>query len=91
MIHTLLILGFTTTGLCAAAQTRIIDYPVTGLRTAKSLDFYQAALSDTAVLLKGDLYSRPNTWVSLASSSVLKGTMTGKNDRLIRATGITLD
>lgn len=91
MKNILLAIGLTMASLCATAQTRVIDYPVTGVRTTESLEFYQVEISDTAVILKGDMYSRPNTWVSIASSSVLKGAKTGKNYRLIRATGITLD
>ncbi|WP_294477327.1 TlpA disulfide reductase family protein [uncultured Bacteroides sp.] len=91
MKNILLAIGLTMASLCATAQTRVIDYPVTGVRTTESLEFYQVEISDTAVILKGDMYSRPNTWVSIASSSVLKGSKTGKNYRLIRATGISLD
>lgn len=91
MKNIILAIGFAMAGLCSTAQTRVIDYPVTGVRTTEALDFYQVEISDTAVILKGDLYSRPNTWISIASSSVLKGAKTGKNYRLIRATGITLD
>ncbi|MEG1729231.1 MAG: hypothetical protein RR280_06790 [Bacteroidaceae bacterium] len=39
-------------GLCAAAQTQVIDYLVTEKRSTKSLDFYRAAVSDTAVILE---------------------------------------
>lgn len=91
MKRILLTIGLLTVGLCATAQTSVIDYPVTGERTTSSLEFYQVEVSDTAVILKGDLYNNPNSWVSIASSSVLKGKQTGKNYRLIRATGIKLD
>lgn len=91
MKRILLAIGLFTVGVCVTAQTRVIDYPVTGERTTSSLEFYQVEVSDTAVILKGDMYSRPNSWVSIASSSVLKGKQTGKNYRLIRATGIKLD
>lgn len=83
--------GFAVISMCLTAQTGIINYPVVGQRTTASLEFYQAEVSDTAVILKGDLYSRPNYWVSIASSSVLKGKETGKVYRLVRATGIKLD
>lgn len=91
MKRILLTIGLFTVGLCATAQTSVIDYPVIGERTTHSLEFYQVEVSDTAVILKGDMYSRPNTWVSIASSSVLKGKQTGKTYQLIRATGIKLN
>lgn len=91
MKNTLLAVGVVLMGLSVSAQTRVIEYPVTGARTTDALEFYQVEISDTAVVLKGDMYSRPNSWVSIASSSVLKGRQTGKMYRLIRATGINLD
>ena len=87
----LLTVGLAFIGMYATAQTRVIDYPVMGQRTTDALEFYQAEVSDTAVILRGDMYSRPNYWVRIASSSVLKGKETGKVYRLIRATGIKLD
>ena len=87
----LLTVGLAFIGMYATAQTRVIDYPVMGHRTTDALEFYQAEVSDTAVILRGDMYSRPNYWVRIASSSVLKGKETGKVYRLIRATGIKLD
>lgn len=91
MKNTLLAVGVVLMGLSVSAQTRVIEYPVTGARTTDALEFYQVEISDTAVVLKGDMYSRPNSWVSIASSSVLRGRQTGKMYRLIRATGINLD
>lgn len=91
MKRILLAIGLFTVGVCVTAQTRVIDYPVTGERTTSSLEFYQVEVSDTAVILKGDMYNNPNSWIRIASSSVLKGKQTGKNYRLIRATGIKLD
>lgn len=40
MKNILLAVGFTMAGLCSTAQIRVIDYPVTGVRTTESLDFY---------------------------------------------------
>lgn len=91
MKNILLTAGFAIIGIYATAQTRVIDYPVMGSRTTEALEFYQAEVSDTAVILRGDMYSRPNYWVRIASSSVLRGKETGKTYRLIRATGIKLD
>ena len=91
MKNILLTAGFAIIGIYATAQTRVIDYPVMGPRTTEALEFYQAEVSDTAVILRGDMYSRPNYWVRIASSSVLRGKETGKTYRLIRATGIKLD
>lgn len=87
----LLVIGMALPTLWGTAQTRTIDYPVKGKRTTEALEFYQVTVSDTAVIVKGNMYSRPNYWVKLASSSVLKGKTTGKNYRLVRATGIELD
>lgn len=78
----LLTVGLAFIGMYATAQTRVIDYPVMGQRTTDALEFYQAEVSDTAVILRGDMYSRPNYWVRIASSSVLKGKETGKVYRL---------
>ena len=59
----LLTVGLAFIGMYATAQTRVIDYPVMGQRTTDALEFYQAEVSDTAVILRGDMYSRPNYWV----------------------------
>lgn len=83
----LLTVGLAFIGMYATAQTRVIDYPVMGQRTTDALEFYQAEVSDTAVILRGDMYSRPNYWVRIASSSVLKGKETGKVYRLIPCYG----
>lgn len=91
MKNILLAVGISMMGIYAAAQTRVIEYPVTGTRTTDALEFYQVEISDTALVLKGDMYSRPNSWISIAASSVLKGKQTGKEYRLIRATGIKPD
>ena len=91
MRNTLLAVGIVLMGISVSAQTRVIEYPATGARTTDALELYQVEVSDTAVVIKGDMYSRPNSWVSIASSSVLKGRQTGKMYRLIRATGIKLD
>lgn len=84
----LLVMGAVLAGLGVTAQNRVIDYPVKGKRTTEMIEFYQVEVSDTAVVLKGDLYNRPQNWVSIAATSVLKGKNTGKSYRLVRATGI---
>lgn len=91
MKNILLAVGISMMGIYAAAQTKVVGYPVTGTRTTDALEFYQVEISDTALVLKGDMYSRPNSWISIAASSVLKGKQTGKEYRLKRATGIKLD
>lgn len=92
MKNTLLaVWGVLMMGTSVLAQTEVIEYPVTGARTTEALEFYQVEISDTAVVIKGDMYSRPDSWVNIASSSVLKGAQTGKTYRLIRAIGIKLD
>lgn len=91
MKNILLAVGISMMGIYAAAQTKVIEYPVTGTRTTDALEFYQVEISDTALFLKGDMYSRPNSWISIAASSVLKGKQTGKEYRLKRATGIKLN
>lgn len=91
MKNILLTVGFALVGLCATAQTKVIEYPVMGTRAFDDLEFYQVEISDTAVIIKGDMYGRPDTWASIASSSVLKGKQTGKIYQLVRATGIQLD
>lgn len=91
MRNILLLVVIALTGEFVTAQNRVIDYPVVGKRTTDAIEFYQAEVSDTAIILRGEMYSRPNTWVSIASSSILKGQQTGKKYRLIRATGIQLD
>ena len=77
--------------LMSCSQTKVIDYPTIEQRNSKSLEFYQVELSDTALILHGDVYNRPGNWVRMSSSSVLKGRTTGKTYRLVRATGIELD
>ena len=48
----LLTVGLAFIGMYATAQTRVIDYPVMGQRTTDALEFYQAEVSDTAVILR---------------------------------------
>lgn len=88
----LFFLGMITMGAWIInAQNKVIYYPVSGVRTTESLEIYRAEVSDTAVILYGNLYNRPNYWVKIASSSILKGKNTNKNYRLIRTTGIQTD
>ena len=91
MKRLLLAIGLLAIGVYVSAQTQVIDYPVKGKRVTESLDIYRALVSDTAVILEGNMYSRPHSWVKIASSSVLKGKNTGKLYRLVRASGIELD
>lgn len=77
--------------LMGYSQTKVIDYPKIGYRSSEVLEFCQVEKSDTALILRGDVYNRPGYWVCVASSSVLKGNTTGKTYRLVRATGIELD
>ena len=77
--------------LMGYSQTKVIDYPKIGYRSSEALEFCQVEKSDTALILRGDVYNRPGYWVCVASSSVLKGNTTGKTYRLVRATGIELD
>lgn len=85
------IIGILAVCSLTMAQTRVIDYPSVEKRTDESLEFYRVIVSDTALILEGNLYHRPNYWVKVSSASVLKGRNTGKTYRLIRATGIKLD
>ena len=91
MKRLLLSIGLLATTIYAGAQTQMIDYPIKGKRVTELLDVYRAIVSDTAVILEGNMYNRPHNWVKIASSSVLKGKNTGKLYRLVRATGIELD
>ena len=77
--------------LMGCSQTKVLDYPEVEYSNTKSLELYQVEMTDTALILHGDLYNRPGYWVSISSSSVLKGRTTGKTYRLVRATGIELD
>ena len=77
--------------LMSCSHTKVIEYPTIEQRNSKSLEFYQVEMSDTALILHGDVYNRPGNWVRMSSSSVLKGRTTGKTYRLVRATGIELD
>lgn len=72
-------------------RTRVVEYPVAGARQTNLLEFYRAEVSDTALVLEGDVYHRPGYWVQVASSSVLRGRTTGKTYRLVDAGGFALD
>lgn len=74
--------------LMSCSHTKVIEYPTIEQRNSKSLEFYQVEMSDTALILHGDVYNRPGNWVRMSSSSVLKGRTTGKTYRLVRAAGI---
>lgn len=77
--------------LMGCSQIKVLDYPEVEYSNTKSLELYQVEMTDTALILHGDLYNRPGYWVSISSSSLLKGRTTGKTYRLVRATGIELD
>ena len=62
--------------LMGYSQTKVIDYPKIGYRSSEALEFCQVEKSDTALILRGDVYNRPGYWVCVASSSVLKGNTT---------------
>lgn len=78
-------------GLHVKAQTKVIDYPVEGKRSTDCVEFYRAEVSDTALILRGNLYNRPGHWVQLASLARLTGGVTGKVYRLVGAEGIEPD
>ena len=51
----------------AQAQTKFqtIEYPIKGNNTDNFIDFYQAEVSDTAIILSGMMYHRPKYWARL--------------------------
>lgn len=77
--------------LTGCSQTKVIDYPSIEQRGTDALEFYRVEVSDTALILHGDVYNFPGYWVKMASSVVLKGRTTGNTYRLVRADGIELD
>lgn len=77
--------------LMSCSQTKVIDYPAIEQRSSDALEFYQVEMSDTALILRGNVYNSPGYWVKMASSVFLQGRATGNTYRLVRAEGIELD
>lgn len=77
--------------LISCSHTKVIDYPTIEQRTSDAIEFYQVEVSDTALILRGNVYNHPGYWVKMASSVFLQGRTTGNTYRLVRADGLELD
>ncbi len=71
-------------------RPQTIEYPVRGRVSDNYFEIYEAISTDTVLTLKGNIYNRPNYWVSISENCVLKGNTTGKEYRLLGVDGITL-
>ena len=91
MRSSIFMLGLLAGMLTGCSQYKVIDYPEIEQKNSEALEFYQVEMSDTALILHGDVYNRPGYWVKIPSSSVLKGRTTGNAYHLVRATGLELD
>ena len=68
----------------------IIEYP--DFTTCNEyISVYSIELTDTATILKGNVYHRPNYWVSISSSTILKGKQTDKTYGLLSSPEYELD
>lgn len=76
--------------LVSCSQKSIIEYP----DSETSNDFisiYSIEKTDTATILRGNVYHRPNYWVSISSGTTLKGKETGKEYKLLSSPDYELD
>lgn len=76
--------------LVSCTQKSIIEYP-DSTTSSDYISIYSIEKKDTATILRGNVYNRPNYWVSIASNTKLKGQETGKEYKLLSSPDYELD
>lgn len=77
--------------LVSHAETRSIEFPYFESNNSRVLDIRKVVADDDTTFVYADLYSRPDAWVRIGSSSCLKGRDSGKICKLIAIDGLVPD
>lgn len=85
-MRVVLFLGFWLLSAGLFAQSRnVVEYPLTEHNSVQDfLEIYQLERTDTALLLRGNVYNTPGYWVQL-DTGWLQGRATGKRYRMNRS------
>lgn len=73
------------------AETRSIDFPYFKANNTRSLEIRRVEAAADTTYVSADLYSRPDAWVKISSTSYIRGNNSGKICRLIGINGIEAD
>lgn len=87
----LIVLLFLSLCLACSQRERIIDYPAIDKKNTSTMEIYQVVLTDTATILRAEMYNRPNYWVRLSPDTYLEGLTTGKKYKLLNSPDFELD
>ena len=74
----------------ALAKTSV-DFPYYDFNNSKALDIRRVETDGDSVTIYADLYSRPDAWVKIASTSYIKGNRSGKIIPIVACEGLVLD
>lgn len=85
-----LIFSAATLPLDMAADTAI-DFPYYEFNNSHALDIRRVETNSDSVIVYADLYSRPDSWVSIASTAYIKGNQSGKILPIDGCEGLDLD
>lgn len=90
-MKTLLIsLALTSLTANAYAETKLIDQPRYSEKNTMSFNINSILLSDTATIINGSFYSRPNYWVALDKGTKIIGQQSGREYPVLASYGYTL-
>lgn len=87
----LIVLFFLSLCLACSQRERIIDYPAIDTKNTSTIEIYQVEQTDTATILRAEMYNRPNYWVRLSPDTYLEGLTTGKKYKLLNSPDFELD
>lgn len=85
-----LLMSIGLTSFDAPAKTAV-DFPYYDFNNSHALDIRRVETDGDSITIYADLYSRPDTWVKIASTSYIKGNRSGKILPIAACEGLVLD
>lgn len=85
-----LLMSIGLTSFDVLAKT-VVDFPYYDFNNSKALDIRRVETDGDSVTIYADLYSRPDSWVKIASTAYIKGNHSGKNLPIAACEGLVLD
>ena len=85
-----LLMSIGLTSFDVLAKT-VVDFPYYDFNNSKALDIRRVETDGDSVTIYADLYSRPDSWVKIASTAYIKGNHSGKNLPIAACEGLELD
>lgn len=85
-----LLMSIGLTSFDAPAKTAV-DFPYYDFNNSHALDIRRVETDVDSVTIYADLYSRPDAWVRIASTSYIKGNRSGKVFPIAACEGLVLD